>query len=154
MLTLSETTDFRLFQIQGVCSWQFQIWWKWQKVLQKGRKHSGKRRNYSLRAISPFPMVFSKDLPCRRVKTRACLGKGWKYFLHKNQILSLITCMCYHPVFFRFCYKDTQPSGRFWDDRCYNCVWGNHDHFSFWFRYRLWIFKWYDQHHMTKFVDI
>ena len=30
----------------------------------------------SLRAISPFPAVFSKDLYCRHVNTRACLGKG------------------------------------------------------------------------------
>ena len=33
----------------------------------------GKRRNCSLRAISPFPTVFSKDLYCRHIKTRACL---------------------------------------------------------------------------------
>ena len=26
--------------------------------------------------IFPFPKVFSKDLYCRHVKTRACLGKG------------------------------------------------------------------------------
>ena len=26
--------------------------------------------------ISPFPTVFSKDLYCRHVKIRACLGKG------------------------------------------------------------------------------
>ena len=26
--------------------------------------------------ISPFPTVFSKDLYCRHVKTKACLGKG------------------------------------------------------------------------------
>ena len=48
----------------------------WQNVLQTGRKHCGKRRNCSLRAISPFPTVFSKYLSCRHVKTRACLGKG------------------------------------------------------------------------------
>ena len=30
------------------------------KVLQTGRKHCGKRRNCSLRAISPFPTVFCK----------------------------------------------------------------------------------------------
>ena len=29
-------------------------------------------RNCSLRAISPFPTEFSKDLYCRQVKTRAC----------------------------------------------------------------------------------
>ena len=38
------------------------------------RKHCGKRRNCSFRAISPFPTV-SKDLYCRHVKHRACLGK-------------------------------------------------------------------------------
>ena len=27
-------------------------------------------------AISPFPTVFSKDLYCRHIKSRACLGKG------------------------------------------------------------------------------
>ena len=46
------------------------------RVIPTGRKHCGKRRNCSLRAISPFPTVFSKDLYCRQVKTRACLGKG------------------------------------------------------------------------------
>ena len=41
-----------------------------------GRKHCGKRRNCSLRAISSFPTVLSKDYYCRHVKSRACLGKG------------------------------------------------------------------------------
>ena len=41
---------------------------KWQKVIQTGRKHCGKRRNCSLRAISPFPTVFSKGLFPRGVK--------------------------------------------------------------------------------------
>ena len=43
---------------------------------QRGRIHCGKRRNCLLRAISPFHTVCSKDLYCRHVKTRACLGKG------------------------------------------------------------------------------
>ena len=25
----------------------------------------------------PFPLVFSKDLYCRHIKTKACLGKGY-----------------------------------------------------------------------------
>ena len=29
-----------------------------------------------LRAISPFHRLFLKDMYCRHVKTRACLGKG------------------------------------------------------------------------------
>ena len=37
------------------------------KVLETGRKRRGKRRNCSLRAISPFPTVFSIDLYCRPV---------------------------------------------------------------------------------------
>ena len=39
-------------------------------------KQCEKRRKCSLRAISPFPKVFSKDLYCRHVKTRTCLGEG------------------------------------------------------------------------------
>ena len=75
-LTLSQMTNFRLFQNETVCRQQLQICWKWHKVLQNGRKHCGKRRNCSLWAISPFPTVFSRDMYCRHVKTRACLGKG------------------------------------------------------------------------------
>ena len=46
------------------------------KSIQMGRKRCGKRRNCSIRAISPFPTVFSSDMYCRHVKTRACLGKS------------------------------------------------------------------------------
>ena len=76
ILTLSQTTNFELCQTERYCRRQFQLGWKWQKVHQTGRKHCGKRRNCSLRAISPFPSVISKGLYCRHVKTRDCLGKG------------------------------------------------------------------------------
>ena len=59
-LTLSQTTNFWLFQVERVCRRQFQIWQKLQKVLEKGRKYYGKRRNCLLWAISPFPTVFSR----------------------------------------------------------------------------------------------
>ena len=75
-LTLSQTTNFGLFQTQTACRRQFHICSKWRRSLLTGRKHCGKRRNCSSRAISPFPTVFSKDLYCRHVKTRACLGMG------------------------------------------------------------------------------
>ena len=71
-LTLSQTTNFSLFQTERVCRRQFHIWWKWQNVLQTVTKHCGKRRNCSLRAISPFPTVFSKHFSCRQVKARVC----------------------------------------------------------------------------------
>ena len=75
-LTHYQTTNFRLFQTERLCRLQFQIWRKWLKVIQKGRKHCGKRRNCSLWAISPFPTVFSKGLFPRGVKRCHCVGKG------------------------------------------------------------------------------
>ena len=41
-----------------------------------GRKHCGKKRNCSLRAISPFPTMFSKGLFPRGVKRCYCVGMG------------------------------------------------------------------------------
>ena len=38
ILTLYQTINVRLFQTERICRRQFQIWWKWQKVIQKGRK--------------------------------------------------------------------------------------------------------------------
>ena len=45
ILTHYQTTNFRLFQTERVCRPQFQVWWKWHKVIQMGRKHCGKMRN-------------------------------------------------------------------------------------------------------------
>ena len=73
-LTHYQTTNFRLFQTERVCRRQFQILQKWKKVIQTGRKHCGKRRNCLLRAISPFPTVFSKGLFPRGVKRCLCVG--------------------------------------------------------------------------------
>ena len=76
ILTHYQTTNFRLFQTERVCRRQFQICRKWQKVIQTGRKHCEKRRNCSLRAISPFPAVFSKGLFPRGVKRCHCVRMG------------------------------------------------------------------------------
>ena len=75
-LTHYQTTNFRLFQTERVCRRQFRIWQKWQIVIQTNRKHCGKRRNCSLRAIAPFPTVFSKGLFPRGVKRCHCVGMG------------------------------------------------------------------------------
>ena len=45
------------------------------KISKMSRKHLGKRRNCSLRAISPFLTLFSKDLYGRHAETRACFGR-------------------------------------------------------------------------------
>ena len=42
----------------------------------KGQKTLWEKEKLLERAISPFPTVFSGDMYCRHVKTRACLGKG------------------------------------------------------------------------------
>ena len=77
VLTHYQKTNFRLFQTERVCRRQFQIWWKWQNVIQAGRKHCGKRRNCSLRAISPFPTVFFKCIFPRGVKWCYCVEMGF-----------------------------------------------------------------------------
>ena len=76
VLTHYQTTSFRVFQTERVCRRQFQILRKWQKVVQTGRKPCWKRRNCSLRAVSPFPTVFSKGLFPRGVKRCHCVGMG------------------------------------------------------------------------------
>ena len=77
-LNLYQTTNFKRLQSERVYRRQFRIWWKWQKVLKTSRKHLGKRRNYSLRAISPFPTVFSKRLVMQTRKNQGLFGKGLK----------------------------------------------------------------------------
>ena len=69
-LSLSQTKDFRFFQTERVYRRQFQIWWKWIKVLWTGWKHCGKSRKCSSRVVSLFATVFSKHLYCWLVKPR------------------------------------------------------------------------------------
>ena len=47
LLTHYQMTNSRLFQTERLCRRQFQIWRIWQKAIQTGRKHCGKRRNCS-----------------------------------------------------------------------------------------------------------
>ena len=62
MCRLARVDTFRgccksLFHKASLSSWKF--------LFKFGRKHRGKRRNWSLRVIAPFPTVFSKDLYCK-----------------------------------------------------------------------------------------
>ena len=83
-LTLSQLTNFRLFQTERVCIRQFQFWSKWRKVLQNGRKYRG-RRNLLLQAISPFPNVFKK-LVLQTSTNKGLFGKGLRLKLVKQKI--------------------------------------------------------------------
>ena len=51
-----------------------------------GRKHCGKRRNCSLRAISPFPTVFSRDSYKQTRKNQGLFGKELNLF-HTSRVL-------------------------------------------------------------------
>ena len=46
------------------------------KLSKKVKSTVGKRRNCSIRAISPFSTAFIKDLYCGHVKSRDCFGKS------------------------------------------------------------------------------
>ena len=76
VLTLSQMAYFLTLPKPKSLQMTFSNLMKMAESSGTGRKHCGKRRNCSLQAISPFPTVFSKDLYCRHVKTRACFWKG------------------------------------------------------------------------------
>ena len=60
ILTYYQTTNFRLFQTERVCRRQFQIWRKWKKVIQTGRKHCGKGEIARYEQFLLFPQCFHK----------------------------------------------------------------------------------------------
>ena len=74
-LSFLQTTYFRLLQTE--CFQTATLNLIKLAVLQEGRKHSwGKGEINCYEQFLLFPPVFSKDLYCRLIKTRACLGKG------------------------------------------------------------------------------
>ena len=75
-LTLSRMTNFRLFQAERVCRRRFQIWWKWQELLQIGWKHCEKNRNCWLRVFSIFFHSVFKRLILQTSKNQGLFGKG------------------------------------------------------------------------------
>ena len=66
-------TNFRHFQTEKSLQMTTSNLIKMAESSPNGWKKLSERRNCSLGAISPFLTVFSKDLYCRHVKTKACL---------------------------------------------------------------------------------
>ena len=61
LVTLSQTTNFRLFQTERICRRHFQIWQKWQIVIQTGTKNTvekGEIARYDHFYL--FPQCFQK----------------------------------------------------------------------------------------------
>ena len=68
-------TNFRLNQIERVCRRQLNIDENGIKLFKQVENTVGKGEIARNEQFLLFP-VFSKDMYCRHVKTRACLGKG------------------------------------------------------------------------------
>ena len=81
ILTISQTTNFRHFQTQGVCRCQFQIWWKWQKVLRIGWKLCGKKEKLLVTSNFSFSHSVFKRLVLQTRKNQGLFGKRIKPLL-------------------------------------------------------------------------
>ena len=87
-LTHYQTTNFRLVQIKHSADDNFKFDENTRKLSERVENTVGKRRNCSLRAISPFPTVFSKGLFARGVKRCHCVGIGYNYREFHNTLCS------------------------------------------------------------------
>ena len=79
-LTLSQTTNFGLCQTERLCRRQFHIWWKWQTVLQRGRKLWEKLKLLLTSNFFPSYSVF-KRLVLQTRKNHGLFGKGLTLYL-------------------------------------------------------------------------
>ena len=73
--------NFRLVQIEGICSRQNKCDWKIEILFGKGRKHCGKRRKCWSTAISPFSHNGFKRFffPLLVVNSRKCVEKDYRF---------------------------------------------------------------------------
>ena len=87
-LTLPQTKkNLNCSKLKAYADYNFKFNLKWQKFFKSIENDVGKIINCLLQAISPFPTVFSKDLSCRNIKSRACLGQDQLDLTHDNQYL-------------------------------------------------------------------
>ena len=82
LLTLSQTTNFRRFQTQRVCRRQFKFDKNVVKFSKWVKNTVGKRRNCSLRAISPFSHSVFKRCVLQKRKNKGLFGKELKGDTH------------------------------------------------------------------------
>ena len=71
---------FKLFpewQTERVCRWQFEILWKWQKVLQTGKKHWEKEKLLVTSNFSFSHRLFQR-LGLQTHTNFGLFGKGWR----------------------------------------------------------------------------
>ena len=76
VLSLSQTTNLIYSKLKEFTDNNFDFDENGRKLSKWIENTEEKSRFCSLQVISPFPTVFLKDLYCRHVKIRICLGKG------------------------------------------------------------------------------
>ena len=77
-------TNFRPFEIERACKQQFLVRQKWWKVLQKGRKHCGKRGKGEIARYEQFLLFlqcFQKTCTAEKYKNQGLFGKGLTNFV-------------------------------------------------------------------------
>ena len=87
---------FQTFQTQRLCRRQLWIWWKWQNVLQKGRKQCGKKEKLVYTSNFSFSHNVFKRLVLQTCKNKGLFGEGLTIYqaaifnplLHKILILT------------------------------------------------------------------
>ena len=105
-LTVSQTTNFRLFQTETDCRWQFQIWPIWQRALQTlwektlWWKTMWEKEKLLVRSNSSFSHSVFKRLELQTRKNQGLFGKGLtpvtgardnkEYLLNKEKLLFLM----------------------------------------------------------------
>ena len=89
-LTLSQMTNFRLFQIETVCRRQFQNGWKWQKVCKTIRKHCGKKEKSLVTSNFSFAYTVFIRFVWQTCKNQGLFGKG----LWVKRVNARDSCLC------------------------------------------------------------
>ena len=80
--------------------------WKNGDIISFVRKHSGKRTNCSLWAISPFPRMFSKAVCCWCIKMSIYRVKGWKENLMLVSPFTLDVFKRLLPVLLQYSFRE------------------------------------------------
>ena len=93
-LTLSQTTNFRLFKTERGCRRQIQIWLKWRKVLHIGRKQCGKKEKLLAPSNFSFSHSVFKRLLLQTRKNQGLFGKMLKWFACRSCFAILQEKMC------------------------------------------------------------
>ena len=102
LLTLSQMTNFRLFQIERVCRQQFQNWWQWQKILQMGRKQCGKKEKWLVMSNFSFSHIVYKRPVLQTRKNQGLFRKELKILWEKEKLLVTSNFSISHSVFHPF----------------------------------------------------